>query len=353
MRIWFDVDNPPQAQYLLPLGQTFEDAGDDLLVTARNYGITFDLLKQRGTPFVPVGQRFGKTRLAKAFGLVSRALALVAAVRRAGGVDALVSSSRPSALAARLLRIPAFIVCDYEFVDLQTYRRLDVHLLFPDVINPSVFLGQGFEGSRLMPFHGLKEDLSFSGAPIESLPPYAPAAIDDQLVRALFRPPADESHYYTERSGSLAWDLLAYLAAAENVVVLFAPRYPRQQREVGRFAWRNQPVLLDEAIPFVPLLKASDVVFSSGGTMLREAAYMGIPTYSAFGGRKGAVDTYLEAIGRLQFLDSPADFQRIALEKRDGYRPLRANPALPVQLLEMIRERVQHRRSNLRLHAAN
>ena len=52
-----------------------------------------------------------------------------------------------------------------------------------------------------------------------------------------------------------------------------------------------------KAVPFVPLLKAVDLVICSGGTMLREAAYLGVPAYSIFKSRIGGVDRYLASIG--------------------------------------------------------
>ena len=50
--------------------------------------------------------------------------------------------------------------------------------------------------------------------------------------------------------------------------------------------------------------------------MLREAAYLGLPAYSIFRSEIGQVDQYLESIGRLAIVDSPASFDRIAIERR-------------------------------------
>ena len=72
--------------------------------------------------------------------------------------------------------------------------------------------------------------------------------------------------------------------------------------------------------------------------MLREAAYLGIPAYSAFGGRRGQVDTYLASIGRLRFVED--DYSVIALEKRTPDTPLATNADLPSQLAQEILERV-------------
>jgi uncharacterized protein len=60
-----------------------------------------------------------------------------------------------------------------------------------------------------------------------------------------------------------------------------------------------------------------DLVISGGGTMNREAAALGVPVYSIFRGRIGAVDRYLAATGRLTLLESASDVRsRIQLVGR-------------------------------------
>jgi hypothetical protein len=59
-------------------------------------------------------------------------------------------------------------------------------------------------------------------------------------------------------------------------------------------------------------------VISGGGTMNREAAAMGVPVYSIFRGRIGAVDRYLADHGRLFLLESIEDVTtKIKLLRRE------------------------------------
>ena len=74
--------------------------------------------------------------------------------------------------------------------------------------------------------------------------------------------------------------------------------------------------------------------------MLREAGYLGVPAYSIFRSRIGAVDRHLASIGRLTMLASPEDFSRVALGPRKGIEPLRTNSAALEQLERMITQRV-------------
>jgi predicted glycosyltransferase len=61
-------------------------------------------------------------------------------------------------------------------------------------------------------------------------------------------------------------------------------------------------VVPEHAIDGSSLLACADVVIGAGGTMSREAALLGTPTYTVFAGRLAAVDAALIALGRLHDL---------------------------------------------------
>lgn len=118
---------------------------------------------------------------------------------------------------------------------------------------------------------------------------------------------------------------------------MLAPRYARQTADLEGLAIVNKPIALDRSVPFVALLKAVDCVLCSGGTMLREAAYLGISADGIFASRVGAVDRYLETIGRAAILSSSEGLDRInRVEKSPGLSPLRANPRLVDELAAIV-----------------
>jgi predicted glycosyltransferase len=336
VRIWVDVENPPQVQYLSPLAEAFQAAGADVVVTARDYGSTLELMSARRLPFEHVGARYGRSKQAKAVGLVGRALALSRFHRGRPLPDALVHAGRASSLVARRLGVPIFTLRDYEWVDMRVERLTGAAILFPDVIDRTAFESRGIRSERLLPFVGLKEDLSFAHVDIDGISPFRPETDAVAAVRVLVRPPAEESHYYRSESGRLAEAALQRLAAAPQVQVLFSPRYPHQADVLERLPWRTPPVVLAETIPFVSLLKAVDLVVTAGGTMAREAAYLGVPAYSIFRGETGGVDRHLASIGKLHLLSTPEDVVRIALEPLHDPVRLPGNPALPEQLVELV-----------------
>jgi predicted glycosyltransferase len=337
MRIWIDIENPPQVRYLLPFKRAFEAIGAHVTITARDYGFTYALLEDARVPFVPIGTSYGATRRRKLAGLARRTRALAAYIRAGERPRALLCAGRASAAAARILGIPTFMLSDYEHAEVTLYRLTGSNFVFPDVIDPDAFIRRGIDRARLIPYHGLKEDLTFSGVDLDAVAPHEFAELNGGgQVRVLFRPPADESHYYVPASGALAERTLAHLASREDAVVVFSRRYPRQVDMLRGLPWRHPPVVLGRPVPTLPLLKSVDAVVSSGGTMLREAAWLGIPAYSIFGGTPGGVDRHLEALGRLVFVSAPSDLQL----DRGVRRPvLSAGGRLLDQLVETIVER--------------
>ena len=344
MRVWIDIDNAPQARYLLPFVHRFEGAGNEVLLTARESGETFAILRSEGASFEPVGSSFGRGLPRKGYGLTKRTLQLVDLVgRRTRHVRLVLTASRSAALAARVLGMSSFVIIDYEHVNLAAYRLSRSHVVHPSIIDSSFFCERGIRPTHLMPFEGLKEDISFADVDFSSTPAHD-FGRNERTAVVLFRPPHEESHYYRSESRELAIELLRHLAA-EGVRIVLSPRLPRQVEyldEVPQF--REEPIVLDEPAPFVSLLKGVDAVVSAGGTMLREAAYMGVPAYSIFRSQIGAVDRYLASIGRLSIIASPSDFSHITWTRGHSISPLRERSSVVDAVMKMIMERATSRR---------
>jgi predicted glycosyltransferase len=251
--------------------------------------------------------------------------------------DVLLSASRSSAFAARWMGIPSFVIGDYEYANSSFYRLTRSTILHPDVIDPAPFLESGISPDRLIAFDGLKEDISLAGVDVDQVSPHRfPEIDDDGLIRVLFRPPAERSHYYDPMSRDFALRALEHFAAQARAVVVFSPRHASQRADLERFTWRNKPVVLEDAVPFVKLLKAVDLVVCSGGTMLREAGYLGLPAYSILKSRIGAVDRHLASIGRVRLVRSAEEFSKIKLRKASPLAPLRSNPRLLDELADVV-----------------
>jgi len=330
MRVWIDIDNPPQVQYLLPFVAPLRRMDASVFVTARDYGITKQLLADRDVDAQVVGRESGGSKVAKLGAVVARAERLSRIVARQGGADFVISGSRSAAITARRRRMGCFVVCDYEHAELGLFQRLGARIVHPDVIPGSAFERKGFAAGRLVPFTGLKEDLTFDGVDVDAVRGHD---FGTPLRKILFRPPAESSHYFDPRSRTLSLEVLGHLSQQDDSVVVFSHRAPSQIAELKLFSWRNEPIVLHRPLPFLSLLKGVDLVVSSGGTMLREAAYLGIPACSTFRSRMGAVDEQLARERRLALVQSLADFVRFERSPLSS-RPSRRVPALARDLAD-------------------
>ena len=90
-------------------------------------------------------------------------------------------------------------------------------------------------------------------------------------------------------------------------------------------------IVPDQAVDAQSLIALADLVVSAGGTMNREAAALGVPVYTTYGGRIGGVDEMLIREGKLRPLTDP---RALELEKRqaDGERT-RRDPRVLLDLL--------------------
>ena len=102
---------------------------------------------------------------------------------------------------------------------------------------------------------------------------------------------------------------------------------PNSISNSARFSASIRPLTVKITSPF------ADLVISAGGTMNREAVALGVPVYTTFEGRPGAVDERLIGEGRMRRLSAAKDLR---LAKRDHARlhaRARRDPRVLVELL--------------------
>ena len=98
-------------------------------------------------------------------------------------------------------------------------------------------------------------------------------------------------------------ELLRLAVSKEDVQTVVLPRSAEQAERYRRVSDRVR--CPQSAIDGCSLLALADLVIGAGGTMNRESALLGTPTYTVFGGRLAAVDAELIRTGRLTDLRTP------------------------------------------------
>ena len=96
-------------------------------------------------------------------------------------------------------------------------------------------------------------------------------------------------------------------------------------------------IVPDRAVDAQSLIALADLVVSAGGTMNREAAALGVPVYTTYGGRIGGVDEMLIREGRLRPLTDPRALE-VRKRSAEGAPRVRRDPRLLLELLLTARE---------------
>jgi predicted glycosyltransferase len=289
---------------LRPIIERLEAQGHVVAVTARAYGQTEGVLERLGIPYASVGRHGGGSVAGKATALARRSAGLLRWARPQRFELALAHGSVDLAVVSSLLRIPSVQMQDYEHAGLQRQLafRAARRVLVPDAIPVEAMRKAGASERKLFRYPGLKEDYylaDFRADPgvLEGL------GLDTESVLVVVRPPPETSAYHAENPVYAA--VLERLGADEGTTAIVIPRTDTQANAVRA---REDPSLVvpERAVDAQSLIAYSDLVVSAGGTMNREAVALGVPVYTIFSGRMGAVDEALMKEGRLRELVDPA-----------------------------------------------
>jgi predicted glycosyltransferase len=293
------------------------------LITLRDFSQTRGLAEQHGLDFITVGHHCqSSSRLRKVTSTLHRAWELRRLLARERVAAAVSHGSRASLLAAKSLGVPALTLDDYEFSSIGLYKRFSNRILIPSIIPEDRLLAQGLPLHKVVRYPGIKEEVY-----VYDVTPDATVlnklGLDPRRVIVTLRPPATWAHYHDGLGERLFRALLQRLDRTRDMQVVVSARTDAQRQEI-RLRYGLSPdkfIFPLEAVDALSLMWFSDAVFSGGGTMVREAALLGVPTYSVFGGRVGAADEYLVSRGRLRLLRDPAEIANIPLPEQRTARP--------------------------------
>lgn len=317
MRIWFDADNGPHVLIMRPLARELVRRGHEVVFTARDRTKTCELLDLYGFAHRKVGAEYGRGIAAKIKGTLGRAGALARAMQGCRAAVSFGHGSRALPLASRLLGIPTVTMYDYEWVDARLFNLCCHSILLPSAITHERAREAGIATGKVVNYPGYKEQLYLDAGGLDD-GVGADLGLRGEAIKVLLRPPATTAHYHNPEAELLLEAILDRLATAGDVQLVYLPRTEDQR---GLPTRRGVPeVIIPRKVYDGPsLVAAVDLVISGGGTMTREAAIMGVPSYSFFRGREGMVDESLAAMGRLVLLATTNDVtSRLDVRRRPG-----------------------------------
>ncbi len=317
VKIWIDMDNTPHVPLFIPIIRELERRGHTVMLTARDAFQVCELAEKKGMACVKVGRHYGKNRFMKVFGLFWRSAQLAPYCLRQRPQLALSHGSRSKEVLGAVLGIPTVSMNDYEFSAMIPFAP-PRWAIVPNSISAE---DSGGHLDRVRQYRGIKEDVYAPDfKPDETL-------LDELGLRGVklvvtVRPPANEAHYHNPEADALLNELMARVCHYEGAKAVLLPRNKKQEQQLRtehpEWFTNDKTVVPKRAVDGMNLLWFSDLVVSGGGTMNREAVALGVPVYSIFRGKTGAVDQQLDREGKLIMIQNVEEARtRILLKPRD------------------------------------
>ena len=280
MKVWYDITNTPQVHFLLAVEDIIKDIDSSCVsvYTAREFSETAKMLAQRvgENKFISIGGHYGKSYLKKALGLLLR-FQKVKETRIIYDIS-ISCGSENAVWKAKMEHKKSIAFGDNDQARQWTYGHFVDYAFFPNAISRTVLERQGLK-HKLYLYNGYKEDLYLANyIPNSSFLSSLPF---DKYV--LVRPENVMANYI--RNGevkSITPDLLKKLSDAGNNIV-YLPRYESDRKYASKV---NNVFIPEHPINGLDACYYADAVLTGAGTFAREAACLGVPSFSFYAGKE-------------------------------------------------------------------
>jgi uncharacterized protein len=323
VRIWIDLSNSPHPLLFAPIARRLEELGHEIGVTARDNAQTVELTLERWPDAAIIGGQSPKSRARKVEVMMARIPLLRRWAQRYRPDVALSHNSYAQIVAARVLGLPVVTAMDYEAQPANhvAFRLADV-ILMPEALRDSAVRKQGATDRRTRFYPGFKEEIYLGDFEPDPAVLASIGVERDGRPLVVARTPPSRAAYH-QFGNPLFGDAIEALGNDLNACTVVLTRHPEQREAIDALELPNV-VVPDHALDARSLMHQADLVVGAGGTMTREAALMGVPTYSVFAGEQPAVDRQLEHEGHLR-----------RLRAADQLIPVRTRPADPRPIAQL------------------
>ncbi|MFC1664143.1 DUF354 domain-containing protein [Pseudomonadota bacterium] len=317
LNIWVDIASAPQLMFFSSVIPELKARGHNVFATAFGFDGCADLLECRNVKAEILGVRYqvGHKEMVRNLIWNYRRLKLRHFIAKYHFDIAASYGSSTQAEVAGQLSIPLFTGTDYEHVRLTSMRHAS-RVMIPKVVPKTKFVEAGVAPEVIHQYPGQKEHVYLHRhSPVADLRSRFGIREDEFLI--LFRPESQCAHYLDQYAADFPSKVLADLLKRPNVRILLLPRtkweYDRFKR---KFKHKHNVQVIDQVICGPAFIAASDLLVGGGGTMIREAAVLGVPAASCFEGPLGAIDRDLVRQGKLELIKSLGDIERLKFERR-------------------------------------
>ncbi len=289
MKVWIDISNAPHVRFFKDVIKYLEAEGEDVIVTARQFGDIHKLLEMYDIDFISVGKH-GVSLYDKLRESTSRVYNLVDIINDEK-VD--VALSKHSIELPRIsfgLGIPSLYVLDNEMALAANKLTLPLcdRIIAPSSIDFWKLMKFGADPNTIIPYEGTSELMHFKSFE------YNDNVFEDLNLNLthpktiLMRPePSLASYLDVDCRKSVLSPIVDELKNVANILIL--PRF-KEQAEI--FEGIENVSILKPPVDTSSIIKKCDLVVGAGGTMNRESAILQTPVISCYPGETLSVDQY-------------------------------------------------------------
>lgn len=294
MKVWYDITNTPQVHFLLAIKRIIEELDHtiDSVYTARDFSETSKMLTKvlGDNSFKTIGKHHGKSYAKKVSGLIYRSIEVL---RLDLDYDVSISCGSESAIWRSFInRKTSIAFGDNDQARQWTYGPFVDYVFFPQAIPFDILKRQGLK-KKLYQYNGFKEDIYLSYYQpdmsfLDNLP------FNNYIV---VRPENIMANYIRNSNVESITPTLLKELDKRGYNVLYLPRY-----EIDKsYATGIESVFIPEQpINGLDACYYSDAVLTGAGTFAREAACLGVPSFSFYTGKDLlAVDKELIKQGKM------------------------------------------------------
>lgn len=270
--IWFDFNNVPHVNFLLPIIQKY-DHEFDMIFSLRDFAETKGLFKKKiNRSFIEAGTHQGGNKLKKILGVLKRFNVLKKSIpyfdiKISVGGDA-------SSMLAKMRSKLSITFDDNETSPNWRYAPFSDLAFWPRVIDKKR-LNKQFFRKNLYQYNGYKED--FYLADYQPDPTFLSKLPFEHYV--VVRPENIKASYVEGRQ-SIVPELLKALNE-HGYNILFLPRYDFDHEYAKGI---KNIYIPKDAVNGLDACYYADAILTGAGTMAREAACLGVPSVSFFAG---------------------------------------------------------------------
>ncbi|MDR2967627.1 MAG: DUF354 domain-containing protein [Methanobacteriaceae archaeon] len=310
MKIWIDITNAPHVRFFKDLIRFFQGEGEDLIITARDFGDIHRLMDMYGIDFISVGKH-GVILADKLKENTQRVNDLVDIIKDEK-VD--IALSKHSIELPRIsfgLKIPSLYILDNEHAEAANKLTLPLcdRIIAPKIMDFWKLLGYGADPNKIVRYDGTSEILHFKSFEYNDnifknldLKITLPKTI-------LMRPePSLASYLDADCEKSVLSPVVDVLKDHANILIL-----PRFKEQAAIFEGIKNVTILKPPVDTSSIMKKCDLMIGAGGTMNRESAILKTPVISCYPGTPLSVDQFYINQGLMFRLNEPEEIINKAL----------------------------------------